>query len=197
MAGFLSFSNENAGDLGNPHALAMQDNDLHLPHTPAPAAGVSGESNAYSRQGKLTDAVVAASKLLSSVKSNSSVMGDDLDMAEVKKTDQLVCCMAKAAMEKPEAFGPARLIRLGLFVDEYRRFRRAVAMKEFLDQVVNQRAAEFRQRACIWADEIVGVGRPATAARRVPWKKVALFGGLAVALALGVSTYRTWKNSEG
>jgi hypothetical protein len=203
MPGLFSFSNEAVSSFGNPHALAMEDNNLGQYAHPAahhdhPSAHVSGDSNAFSRQAKLTDAVIAASKVLNNVKSNSSVMGDDLEMTEVKKTDDLVRAMATSALDKQQAMGSARLIRLGLFVDEYGRFRRAVAMKELLDNLVKQRANEFRERACAWSNEILNVTRPGatSSASKIPWKKLALFTGLAVALGLGVNYYMTWKSAE-
>jgi hypothetical protein len=209
MPGIFSFSNEAVSSFGNPHSLALEDNGLAPPRpgypderthtsTRAPEAHVSGDSNPFTNQARLTDAVIAASKLLNNVKSNSSVMGDDLDMQEVRKTDELVRCMSNAALAKPDAFGPARLIRLGLFVDEYSQFRRAVAMKQMLDDLVKQRALEFRERACVWSNEIINMGQPrlGSVIGRIPWKKIAIFGGLAVALGLGVNYYMTWKRAE-
>lgn len=202
MPGIFSFSNESDSSLGNIHALAMEDNGLAPPRPGYPDErvkgrhDVSGDSNAYTKQSKMTDAVIAASNLLNKVKSDSSVMGDDLDMEEVKKTDELVRCMSNAALAKPEAFGPARMIRLGLFVDEYARFRQAVAAKQLLDDLVKQRAVEFRERACAWGNEIINAARPPGIAGKIPWKKVAIFGGLAVALGLGVNYYMTWKRAE-
>jgi hypothetical protein len=197
MPGIFSFSNEAVSSFGNPHSLAMEDNGLAPPRhdVSAPRPDVSGDTHAYSHQAKMTDAVIAASKVLNDVKSNSSIMGDDLDMAEVKNTDALVRAMASGALAKKDLMGPARLVRLGLFVDEYGRFRQAVAMKQVLDDVIKQRSREFHQRAAAWGNEIINAGQPQveSATAKVPWKKIAIFGGLAVALGLGVNYYMTWK----
>jgi hypothetical protein len=120
-------------------------------------------------------------------------MGDDLDMEEVKKTDQLVRCLAQVGLTKGQYLGDVRLVRLGLFVDDYRRFRQAVAMKQVLDDIIAQKAVEYRPRACGFASEILNLGRPKQAEGGVKWKNFAIVAGIAVAAAVGWNLWRGWK----
>lgn len=205
----FTFGEQTVPFLGNPHALAMQDNGFVMPQAAEPNDGtfrdhgfdsrasgahaVGGDTNPYSHRTRLTDAVIAASNVLNKARGDSSIMGDDLDMEEVKKTDQLVRCLAQVGLTKGQYLGDVRLVRLGLFVDDYRRFRQAVAMKQVLDDIIAQKAVEYRQRACGFASEILNLGRPKQAEGGVKWKNFAIVAGIAVAAAVGWNLWRGWK----
>jgi hypothetical protein len=196
------------GHLGNPHALAMEDNDLHLPPPPPPIQQrprppnpvVSGPH--HDRQRALTDAVVAASNILNNSKTDSSVMGQD---PEVNQISQTICATARSALQHENEIGQPRFIRLALFVDEWNRFRQTMAMKEFVDQLAAQKKSEYRTRAQAWANEIHdAIANPqgsylATCAKIVgnfTWKKLLIGGGIFGAIFLGLKLYASWKDES-
>ena len=168
----------NSPFVGNPHLMAMEEAGIEAPQVEA--------------------AMKAATAVLGEV-SSSSVGGE----GGGSETDKIVCATARSALNHSRDRGPARLIRLGLFVDDYRKFRRTVAMKEVLDELVAQKKGEFDARARHWASEIHGAIQAADAretAATVPWRKLLLFTGLG-ALVVAIfralfSSARTYDNSD-
>lgn len=167
----------NSPFVGNPHLIAMEEAGIEAPQVEA--------------------AMKAASAVLGEVSSSS--MGGEGG----SETDRIVLATARSALNHSRDIGPARLIRLGLFVDDYRKFRRTVVMKEVLDQLVAQRKGELDAQARSWASEIHGAIQAADAreaAATVPWKKLLMFTGLG-ALVVAIfralfSSGRTYDNSD-
>jgi hypothetical protein len=179
----LGIEDENA--YGNPHALALEDNQISM-------------ESENQKRAQLTDAVAAAAKILGSAKSDSSVMGrEGLEPEQLAKTDAIVCATAKVALRNREDLGPARLVRLALFVDEYQRFRQAVAMKQILDELVNQKGNEYEERAYAWAKEINGATSYGSGtSRSIPWKKIFIGSGIVLGCVFGWNLYKSYKNQE-
>lgn len=150
----------NSPFVGNPHLMAMEEAGIQAP--------------------KVEAAMRAAKGILGAV--GNSNMGSETGDST---TDKIVSATARSALNHPDYLGPARIIRLGLFVDEYRKFRNTLAMKEVLDQLVEQKKVEYEVRARQWAGE---VHQAITAGRKqieVPWKKLLMFTGLG-ALVVGI-----------
>lgn len=147
----------NSPFVGNPAVMAMEEAGIQSPQVEA--------------------AMKAASTVIGEMANTSSMGGDPV----VSETDKIVCATARSAMNHPQDLGPARLIRLGLFLDDYRQFRKALYLKAILDQLVAQKSIEFGVRAQEWAREVHSTVQAADARRAepgVPWRKLLIFTGI-------------------
>lgn len=162
---------------GNPALMAMEEAGIQSPQVEA--------------------AIKAASTVIGEMANTSSMGGDPT----VTDTDKIVCATARSAMNHPEDLGPARLIRLGLFLDDYRQFRKAIYLKALLDQLAAQKTIEFGVRAHEWAREVHGAVQTGDARRAqpgVPWKKLLIFTGIgAFIVAVLRAIFATNRESSG
>lgn len=150
----------NSPFVGNPHLMAMEEAGIEAPQV---------------------EAAMRAAKGVLRATGDSSMGGD----AGSSATDKIVCATARSALNHPDYIGPARIIRLGLFVDEYRKFRDTLAMKEVLDQLVEQKRVEYAGRARQWAGEIHEAITSGKKQTEIPWKKLLMLTGLG-ALVIGI-----------
>jgi len=196
--------------LGNPHALAVEDMGMETPKIVwpkkkatapgAPTAAIAGWSRAPASndQAKITDAVIAASNVLNSVRTDSSVMGHEGKPPEVDEIDKMVLATANSALAHREGLGPVRLVRLGLFVDDWRQMRSILIMKSFLDELARQKTGEFRSRAYAWANEV----HNAVEAERIrntkplPWRKIFIGVGIVAAILAALKLYASFRDRE-
>ena len=152
----------------------------------------------------MTDAVIAAVKKMQAVaKGPTSIMGNDLPPLpqgleeRFDQTNRLVQRTNSSILQNEKSFGPTHLVRWGLFANDWTNFKDELAASKKLTEAFGRRHEALRKQAIEWeletsralkvAHEVEEQAKP----RQLPWKKIMLIGGGAVAAFLGLRYWLT------
>jgi hypothetical protein len=177
---------------GNPHMMALGDEGVGFEASPRRDQGASTS---------LGDAVRAADRVLNDQRLDISMSGDVReDHRGVAETNKLVRATVCSALEHRGDMDAATVIRLGLFVDEWRTFREAAIAKEVLDGMLADKQADLGRRALEWASRVSAIaargrsdgGGPSSTFTSIPWKRIIIGTGV---VAIVVFIWRLFRPS--
>lgn len=167
--------------------------------------GDDSPAHAPRQDPRVTDAVIAAVREMSKLKSDSSVMMDVASLPQLCAVDRLIQSTNHRIVCFPQDFGPTRLIRWGLFVNDWRRFKDDLLANAREAAIFEDRFDALKMTAIAWGRETLGIsydGSENSSPRffakvsqslrsGFPWAKVFLVGGVVVG---SIFAARYWGN---
>jgi hypothetical protein len=129
---------------------------------------------------RLTEAVIAAVKTMNALDASpTGIMGDGVIESEISAVDRLVHATNADFLSVKDSLDRTRLIRFGLFADNWMTFKDEMKALENLRNLNARRLASHKQEAIAWAHEAVASVRQGRAS-----------GGAGAGNALGGLTWK-------
>jgi hypothetical protein len=139
---------------------------------------------------RVTEAVIAAVKTMNAMdKSPTGIMADDPAKDEILAIDKLVYATNKDFLRTKERIDAARIVRFGLFLDDWMSFKEEMKTADKIEGLSAKRLAQYRQDAISWANEASSVIRDEQASLRArnefSLKTFLIATGVVIACILG------------
>jgi hypothetical protein len=166
---------------------------------PAGPAGPSGLSDPVDP--RVTEAVIAAVRVMNTLdKSPTGIMGDGVAESEISAVDRLVHATNRDFLLVHDRLDRPRLVRFGLFADEWLNFKDEMAIREKLARLTALRFSGYKERAINWANEASALARPGVnredGLNKFTWRKLFIIMGIIGAIAIGLKIYTRPKEKE-